>query len=89
MTPKVWIEDSKSANGYGGHIKPRRAIAVPVGDVVPSFKSGVGIGNKAAVYSRPLMHRRTALFYTSLHNNRVNQDRQLRCASLPACYPYR
>ncbi len=41
---------------------------------MPSLKSGVGVRNKAVVYSTPLMRRRTALFCPVLHNNSLERD---------------
>ncbi len=53
MALKLLAEDSKSANGFCGFIKLRGEIGVPVEDMVTSFKSGVGVGNKAVVISSP------------------------------------
>ncbi len=53
MALKLSVEDSKSANGCGGFIKLRGEISVSVEDMVPSFKSGVGVENKAVVISSP------------------------------------
>ncbi len=51
MALKLSVEDGKSANGCGGLISLRGEIDIPIEDMVPSFKSGVGIGNKAVVIS--------------------------------------
>ena len=42
--------------------------------VLPSFKSGVGVGNKAGALSSPLMRRVTSHGYPSLHNNSLERD---------------